>query len=222
MLAGLAVWWAGHAHETMPLPPAHVGLGSVPMLLGLLVTVQGFETSRYLGDSYGRDMRVRTMRLAQVLSSFIYLAFVALLTPFLARASHAQGVAGILDVMGGVSPVLGVFVLVGAAASQLSAAIADSIGAGGLVVEVSQRSLGIRGAFVVTSALSIAVVWLTDPFQVVALASRAFALYYAAQAGLALWVSVRIGRGSRMQRLGFVGVGLICLIAAAVGAPAEG
>ncbi|MBE7217310.1 MAG: hypothetical protein INR64_02460 [Caulobacteraceae bacterium] len=223
MLVGLAVWWVRHAGATPAAPPFKVGLASIPMLLGLLVTVQGFETSRYLGDSYERDVRIRTMRMAQWVSSAIYLGFIALLTPFLGQAARTPGVAGILGIMTGVSALLGLFVLVGAAASQLSAAIADSIGAGGLVVEVSQRKLGVRGAFLLSSALSLAVVWLTDPLQVIALASRAFALYYAVQAGLALWVAQRTGAARGWApRLGFIAVGLVCLAAAALGAPAEG
>lgn len=197
-------------------------VGSIPLLLGLLITVQGFETSRYLGASYDQPTRVRTMRYAQWLSSAIYLAFLALLTPFLTRAAHAEGVAGILDIMALVAPVMGVFVLVGAVSSQLSAAIADSIGSGGLIIEVSRRKLGVRTAFLVANALAIAVVWLTDPFEVVALSSRAFALFYAVQAGLALWVSRRTRAASLPLQAAFLGVGLVCVIASVVGAPAEG
>lgn len=221
LLAGLGIWWMQHRGHIASLPPTRISLASIPMLLGLLIAVQGFETSRYLGDSYSGPVRVRTMRLAQWLSSVIYLAFIALLTPFLRVAEHTQGVAGILDIMTGVAAILGIFVLVGAAASQLSAAIADAIGAGGLVVEVSQRRLGVRGAFMLTSAMSIAIVWLTDPFQVVALASRAFALFYAAQAALAIWVSIRTGAAGWWTRTGFAIVGIICLLAALTGAPAE-
>lgn len=194
----------------------------MPLLLGLLITVQGFETSRYMGDSYDQATRVRTMRYAQWLSSAIYLAFLALLTPFLNEAQHAEGVAGILDIMNLVAPILGIFVLIGAVSSQLSAAIADSIGSGGLMVEVSRRKLGVRGAFIAASALSIAVVWLTDPFSVIALSSRAFALFYAMQAVLALWLSLRTGKGGRAAQAGFIVVGLICIVAALAGAPAEG
>jgi hypothetical protein len=222
LLAGLGLWWLQHLGTTPTLPPMKLGWKSVPMLLGLLITVQGFETSRYLGASYGREVRVRTMRLAQGLSSAIYLAFIALLTPFLGQAAQAQGVAGILDIMTFVAAALGIFVLIGAAASQLSAAIADSIGAGGLLIEVSRGKLGVRGAFIASAALSIAVVWLTDPFEVVALASRAFALFYAMQAGLAAWTSIRTHHGGWAHRIGFAVIGLICLAAAAAGAPAEG
>lgn len=222
LLAGLAVWWATRIGAPLTLPPTRLSWSGLPLLLGLLITVQGFETSRYLGDSYDQATRVRTMHHAQWLSSAIYLAFLALLTPFLQEAQHAEGVAGILDIMEIVAPILGIFVLIGAVSSQLSAAIADSIGSGGLMVEVSRRKLGIRGAFITASALSIAVVWLTDPFSVIALSSRAFALFYALQAVLALWVSFRTGAGGTSTRIGFAIVGLICIVAAAAGAPAEG
>ena len=221
LLAGLAGWWATHGNVPLALPPAQLSWSGIPLLLGLLITVQGFETSRYMGDSYDQATRVRTMRYAQWLSSAIYLAFLALLTPFLAQAQHAEGVAGILDIMKLVTPLLGIFVLVGAVSSQLSAAIADSIGSGGLMIEVSRRRLGVRGAFMFASALSIAVVWLTDPFSVIALSSRAFALFYAMQAVLALWVSFRSRVGGWPARVGFVAVGLVCIVAAVAGAPAE-
>ena len=66
------------------------------------------------------------------------------------------------------------------------------------------------------------VVWLTDPFEVVALSSRAFALFYGLQCALAVMVSLRHRSATRAQRVGFVLIGLICLVAVFVGAPAEG
>ncbi|MDR6513284.1 hypothetical protein J2792_004177 [Novosphingobium capsulatum] len=221
LLVALALAWAIGGFQAA-LPPARLSFASVPMLLGLLITVQGFETSRYLGHAYPAALRVRTMRHAQWISSAIYLAFIALLTPFLSRAAATQGVAGILDIMELIAPALGVFVLIGAVASQLSAAVADSIGSGGLINEVSRRKISVPLAFLLAGALAIVIVWLTDPFEVVALSSRAFALFYALQCALALIVSVRNGVGTAAQRIGFGAIGLVCLVAAAVGAPAEG
>jgi hypothetical protein len=222
LLVGLGCWWLLNFGTTAAVPPARVSWQSVPMLLGLLITVQGFETSRYLGHAYSQEVRVRTMRHAQWIATAIYLSFLALLTPFLGVAAKAEGVAGILDIMRMVAAPLGIFVLIGALSSQLSAAVADSIGSGGLMNEVSRRKLSVPAAFAIASALAIAVVWLTDPFQVVAVSSRAFALFYAMQCGLALLVSWRTGRGGWLMRSGFGIVGLVCLIAAAAGAPAEG
>ena len=161
------------------------------------------------------------MRHAQWIAAVIYLAFIALLTPFLSRAAQTEGVAGILDIMELIAPALGIFVLAGAVSSQLSAAVADSIGAGGLVNEVSRRHISVPLAFALAGLLAVAVVWLTDPFEVVALSSRAFALFYALQCVLAFAVATRHGIGDWRHRVGFVVVGMICLTAVAVGAPAE-
>ena len=221
MLVALGIAW-GMGGMADPLPPVLISWASIPMLLGLIITVQGFETSRYLGHDYSATLRIKTMRHAQWIASAIYLAFIALLTPFLARAAATEGVAGILDIMEFIAPALGIFVLAGAVSSQLSAAVADSIGSGGLVNEVSRRKISVPLAFTLAGALAVLVVWLTDPFQVVALSSRAFALFYAMQCVLALLVSVRSGVGSLLYRVGFVAVGVICLVAVFVGAPAEG
>ncbi|WP_287979867.1 hypothetical protein [Sphingomonas sp.] len=220
LLVALGIAWATSG-AVKPLPPARVSWASLPMLLGLIITVQGFETSRYLGHDYAAELRIRTMRHAQWIASAIYLAFIALLTPFLSRAARTEGVAGILDIMELIAPALGAFVLAGAVSSQLSAAVADSIGAGGLINEVSRRRVPVPLAFALAGMLAIAVVWLTDPFQVVALSSRAFALFYALQCALAFAVARRNGVGDWRHRCGFLAIGLICLTAVVVGAPAE-
>ncbi|MDP1026824.1 hypothetical protein Q5H91_06345 [Sphingomonas sp. KR1UV-12] len=221
LLVALGIAWAMGGMGD-PLPPARLTWASIPMLLGLIITVQGFETSRYLGHDYPADLRIRTMRHAQWIASAIYLAFIALLTPFLSRAAATEGVAGILDIMELIAPALGILVLAGALSSQLSAAVADSIGSGGLVNEVSRRKISVPLAFTLAGALAVLVVWLTDPFEVVALSSRAFALFYAMQCALAMMVSIKHGAGSSGQRVGFVVIGLICVVAVFVGAPAEG
>ena len=220
LLVALGLWWATHA-AVEPAPPVRLEARSLPILLGLIITVQGFETSRYMGHAYDAATRIRTMREAQWISAFIYAAFLLLLTPFLAQAARTPGVAGILDIMEVVAPFMSVFVLVGAISSQLSAAVADSIGAAGLMNEVSRRRLKVKAAFVAASLLSVAVVWLTDPFQVIALSSRAFALFYALQCAIGVWVSLRTGAGGRGARAGMAAVGVVCLVAALVGAPAE-
>ncbi|OYY90321.1 MAG: hypothetical protein B7Y45_08490 [Sphingomonas sp. 28-66-16] len=221
MLAGLAGWWVVNWGTPLSVPPAIITWRGIPLLLGLLITVQGFETSRYLGQSYDQAMRVRTMRHAQWISTVIYLGFIGLLTPFLGAAAKAEGVAGIIDVMRLVAAPLVIFVFIAALSSQLSAAVADSIGSGGLMNEISQKVLSLPAAFALSGALSILVVWLTDPFEVVALSSRAFAVFYAMQCALGIAVSWRRSIGGWPLRIGFAALALICIVAALVGAPAE-
>jgi hypothetical protein len=221
LLVALAVHWYGVASAPIVVKLPEFSFHKVSLLLGLLITVQGFEVSRYLGRTYQAEMRIRTMRYAQWLSSAVYLAFLILLTPFLTRAAQTPGVAGILDIMAQVAPFLGLFVLLGAVSSQLSAAVADSIGASGLLTEVSRGRLTIRASFLFAGLLAIGVVWLTDPFEVVALSSRAFAVFYAFQCAIAFLVSLRTRRGGTAVRFGLLIVGLVCLLAAVAGAPAE-
>lgn len=192
----------------------------MPLLFGLLITVQDFETSRYIGSQYNRELRVRTMKTAQLVSAAIYLAFLALLTPLLGHAAQAEGVAGIIDIMRIVATPLGVFVLVGAVTAQLSAAVADSIGSSGLLNELSRCRLSLPLAYALASALAVAVVWLTDPFQIVALSSRVFAMFYALQCLVALLVARRTGVGTIPGNASIGVVGVICLVAAGIGAPA--
>jgi hypothetical protein len=213
LLVALGLWWATHV-GVGSAPPVRLQARSIPVLLGLIITVQGFETSRYLGHAYDAPTRIRTMRRAQWISTVIYALFLVLLTPFLSEAARAPGVAGILDIVG-------LFVLVGAISSQLSAAVADSIGAAGLMSEVSRRKLSVKVAFVAASMLAIAVVWMTDPYQVIALSSRAFALYYALQCAIGFHVSRRTGVSGPPARAGMAAVGLVCVAAALLGAPAD-
>jgi hypothetical protein len=221
LLAALGLHWVWHHGEPIVLPQAPLSLHSATVLLGLLITVQGFEISRYLGQTYLPELRIKTMQHAQWISAGIYLAFILLLTPFLGQAAQSQGVAGILDVMQLVGPGLAVMVLIGAAFSQVSAAVADSIGSSGLLCEVSRDRLSLKQAFVLAGALAIAVVWFTNPYEIIALASRAFALFYALQCVLAVMVSVRTGAGGFFRRAGIALIGLVCLIAMLAGAPAE-
>ena len=53
LLAALGISWAMSGMAD-PLPPVRLSPHSVPMLLGLLITVQGFETSRYHGSCLSR------------------------------------------------------------------------------------------------------------------------------------------------------------------------
>ena len=220
LLLALALYWTTHPVIT-EAPPTQLRWGQIPFLLGLLIVVQGFETSRYLGLEYDAQLRVKTMRRAQWLASAIYIGFLLLLTPLLAQAARTQGVAGVLDVAEIAAPGLGVVVLIGAAASQLSAAVADSIGAAGLAAEQSGQRLSFKAGVFATAGLTLAVVWLTDPVQVIALASRFFGLYYALQCAIALIVRRRMGGNPVAFNLGVGLIALACLAAAAAGAPAE-
>ncbi len=64
----------------LPAISSNVDSHDVRILLGLLIVVQGFETSRYLGEQHPAELRIATMRVAQLVASAIYLAFIGLAT----------------------------------------------------------------------------------------------------------------------------------------------
>lgn len=77
-------WRAAAAHTLeWPVVPTHDLWTVLTVLGGTLIVVQGFETSRYLGSEFGRDMRVRSCRSSQIVSTVIYLLFVAAATPLM-------------------------------------------------------------------------------------------------------------------------------------------
>ena len=60
--------------------PVSIDYTDLRVLLGLLLVVQGFETSRYLDEDHPPEQRVRTMKRAQGISSVIYILFLLLVT----------------------------------------------------------------------------------------------------------------------------------------------
>ncbi len=157
---------------------------------GILLVVQGFETSKYLGDKYSAAERVRSMRWAQILSGLIYVGFVALATPLLPSLpqGHADETA-IIALSRQVSVLLAYLLMAGALMSQFSAAVADTIGAGGLMAQETQGRVSTRLGYLAITLLAVALVWGANIFEIIAYASRAFAAYYLVQSLMAWWVA---------------------------------
>ncbi|MGD9591093.1 MAG: hypothetical protein AB7V32_01065 [Candidatus Berkiella sp.] len=146
-------------------------------VLGLVIIVQGFETSRYLGVEYDPTTRVRSMKLAQIISSIIYVLFILLAMPVIGNVDRVQETL-IITISAKVAMSLPILILIAAMMSQFSAAIADTIGGAGLLIEEFFKKLSINNAYVITLFFSCVLTWVTNIFEVIAIASRAFALYY--------------------------------------------
>ncbi|GAA4104315.1 hypothetical protein [Zhongshania borealis] len=191
---------------------------SVRSLLGMLIIVQGFETSRYIGDEYSAETRVSSMRRAQWLSTLIYLLFIVLILPV---AGHQQGLSetAIIQFGAQISWVLPPLLIIAALMSQFSAAVADTIGGGGLFSEASGHQIAPRRAYLLVTGLALAVTLLTDIFEVISLASRAFALYYLMQCLDALLLAHK--RKERGRSILYAGLAVLMLAVAALGIPAE-
>ncbi|MBX3593582.1 hypothetical protein [Sphingomonas sp.] len=200
------------------------GFESVRILLGLVILVQGFETSRYLGDSYDRETRVRTMRNAQLIAFGIYIAFIGLLTPWLdGRLPPQGGETHIIELLRPVGAFIPAFVIGAALMSQLSAAVADMNGGSGLLHGAAPKRVPVGIAYVVCAVASIAIVWSTDIFGVIVWASKAFVLYYGIQAVTAITVEIVARDTTRWGRVAlFTAAALLAVAVLILGKSAEG
>jgi hypothetical protein len=195
-----------------------IDLGDLRVLLGLLIVVQGFETSRYLGDLYPAEQRISTMRWAQLISSAIYIVFIGLAT-VLFHDGLGSDVTAIITMAAPVAVILPVLLTVAAIGSQFSAAVADSEGVSGLLEDVTARRLPMRYAYLLIMFVTLALTWETDVNAIIAYASRAFALYYFLQSWVALLTARAMGKRNAGRELMFTAVGVLCLAVFLFGVP---
>ena len=221
LLAGLAWYFVDRAAAGALLrnPVTISGAGAVTLAFGLIVTVQGFETSRYLGNSYDAATRIRSMRLAQGLSTAIYMAYIALVAYVFAPGTVALSETAIIDLMGLVAPILPLLLTAAALAAQFSAAVADTGGAGGLIEELTRGRVPVRMAYAFLVGTGLALTWTLDVFEIISWASRAFALYYAIQCAIAAAGAHR--RGLMGKAAWFAALTTLGLAITLFGAPVE-
>ena len=186
----------------LKLPTANVEtpLHALLLLGGTVIVVQGFETTRYLGEHYCPETRIRAARLSQIISTVVYIVFIALVTPHTHLLDGIVSDSGLLVI---VQKVAAWFVvpLVGAAIfSQFSAAIADTIGGTGNVRDRSDGKLPERWIYAGILTVALLLTWSANTAQVLVLASKAFAFYYGLQCLVAVTVSqdngIRLGAGA--------------------------
>ena len=210
------------------LPPEPDYLHSLRSLMGLLIIVQGFETSRFLGAEHAAEQRISTMRRAQLLSAVIYLSFITLALALFRGGwspdqAGASDVTAIVGLVGPVASVLPVLIVIVAAASQFSAAVADDAGCAGLTQVFLAHRLPPGDGYLLIGAATVALTWGTDVLGIISLASRAFAAFYALQSGVALATALQRPDGRR--RLLFATLcgllGLVCVAVTVLGIPAE-
>ena len=221
MLAGLAFYFAQKLGDGGLVidPPTLTGWPAVQLAFGLIVTVQGFETARYLGAEYDAPTRRAAMRIAQLLSTAIYLVYIGLIAYLFAPGEAQLSETAIIDMMRIVAPVLPGLLVAAALAAQFSAAVADTGGAGGLITELTRGRIPIRSAYAVLVGAGVAMTWASDIFSIIAYASRAFALYYAVQAAIAVFGAQ--AQRSRARAAAYAGLAVLGLVMAIFGTPAE-
>ena len=190
------------------------------VLLGLLIVVQGFETSRYLGGEHPAEQRIATMRIAQLMSTVIYLLFIALAT-VLFHDNLGADVTAIISMTKPVAVVLPILLAVAAIGSQFSAAVADNEGAGGLIEDITHSKVPIRYAYLLILLVTVVLAWSTNVNEIISYASRAFALYYTLQCAVAwvvAWQNRNLDRRS-LRLVMFAFLAVMCFLVFALGIP---
>ena len=225
IIAGLLTGLCWHFYDSASAgnlvfgPPSLSPLAGLALGFGLLITVQGFETSRYLGDHYDAATRVRSMQLAQWLSAAIYMVYILLIAFVFRENGFVLKETAIIDMMRIVAPVLPAMLVVAALSAQLSAAVADTSGSGGLIEELTRGRLSARQAYAVLVMAGLALTWTADVFEIISYASRAFAVYYGLQSAIAAMAARRTGRHGRAVL--FLGLAILGAAAVIFGKPAE-
>jgi hypothetical protein len=184
---------------TLPPVPEIETVHLLLVLGGIVITVQGFETVRYLGAEYDTETRVWASRIAQLIAASIYIGFVAVATPVMGLGTAAGADETLLSITDRVAPFLALPLALSAVLSQFSAATADTAAAEGNLRQLSRWMTGAR-PFLLSGVAAIALAATVPTYTIVAVASRAFAAYYALQALVAFrttssWPK-RLGYGS--------------------------
>jgi hypothetical protein len=179
-LAWGALHWqlvSGHVVHAPDLarPDVHV----LAVLGGVLITVQGFETVRFLGDEYPAPLRIAASRIAQAVALVVYAGLSLVATPLLEARDIAPAGDALLQVVQATVPLLALPLVVVAVGSQLSAAIADTVAAVDGSNAITRPAITKTILYIANAAAVTALVSTTSLYRLVTLASQAFAAYYA-------------------------------------------
>ena len=199
-------WTAFKSVSSITLPKAveHSPWKILTIIAGTLIVVQGFETTRYLGNVFDSETRIKASRWSQIISTFVYIIFIALSLPLLHTLNNKYDDDSLMKMAGFASSLLIVPLIIAAAFSQFSAAVADTLAATGNLEEVTDKKLKEKWAYILIGAGAIVLTWEATTFELVSLASRAFAFYYMLQCFVAFSVNK-----SKIQRAGIVVVAVI-------------
>lgn len=192
--------------------PELSGWPALTLAFGLIITVQGFETSRYLGQDYDAVTRIKSMRLAQTVCAVIYMIYIGLFAYAFDRSQFQLTETAIIDMMGLITPILPLLLVAAALAAQFSAAIADTSGSGGLVQELTRGRMTARYGYVLLVVVGLFLTWEADVFHIISYASRAFALYYTLQSAIAARRAFVIQSGLRS----IIGFSLLAILGAMI------
>lgn len=208
LLLGFAIYDGGLILRTgtVPLPPMpeRSAWDIATIVAGTLIIVQGFETTRYLGEHFDAETRIRAARWSQYLSLTVYVIFVALAQPLVTVLNGEYGDNSLIRLAAAASVLLPLPLIIAAGMSQFSAAVADTLAAAANLKEASQGRIATRWGYLAVGVAAIALAWTGSTFTIIAIASRAFAFYYLMQCVVAYSVC-----RNNMERARFVAIGAI-------------
>ncbi len=228
IIVGLLMGMTAYAFELTQTSGLYIsqarvsGFRSVSVAFGLIITVQGFETSRYLGSEYDAATRVKTMKYAQWISATIYIIYILLTTICFPPDQVESSETAIIDMTRVVAPLLPALLVVAALAAQFSAAVADTSGSGGLAVELSRNRIKSNVAYAILVVGAVAITWLANIYEIISYASRAFAIYYFLQSIIATRFALERKNSSWLRITFFVLVAATSMAVVIFGVPAEG
>jgi hypothetical protein len=181
--------WRSAAGINPPKGSDHTPWQVLTIVAGTLIVVQGFETPRYLGKIFDAKVRVSASRWSQLISTSVYVLFVALALPLVSALNGQYDDNSLIKLAGIASSLLVMPLIIGAAVSQFSAAVADTLSATGNMEEVTGGHLKAKWGYVIVGGGAIVLAWSANTNEIIALASRAFAFYYMLQCFVAVSVS---------------------------------
>ncbi len=193
LLGGFAKYTLAAAGSATGLILPKAGTASawetVTVLAGTLIVVQGFETTRYLGKVYDAQTRISASRWAQILATVVYIVFVGLALPVVYNLHGQYDDNSLIQLAAFAAGILVIPLVVAAALSQFSAAVADTLAAAGNLEEVTHQHFKEKYAYLWIGGAAIALTWSADTYQLLAIASRSFAFYYLLQCLVGISVS---------------------------------
>ncbi len=208
LLLGFAIYDGGlilrSGAVALPAMPARSIWEIATIVAGTLIIVQGFETTRYLGEHFDAATRIRAARWSQYFSLTVYVVFVALAQPLVTVLNGEYGDNSLIRLAAAASVLLPLPLIVAAGLSQFSAAVADTLAAAANLKEASHGRVATRWGYLAVGLAAIALAWTGSTFTIIVVASRAFAFYYLMQC----FVAFSVCRNNR-ERVRFIGIGFV-------------
>ncbi len=200
-------------------------LDAMFIILGMLIVVQGFETSRYLGDKFSRDIRIKSMKLAQFIAGVVYVVYIALMLYYFNYPMPKSGEdTAVITLSKHISQILPVVLLALALIAQFDAAVADAQGGNGLFMEVLKKYINkiLDGVgYLIIAFFGLIIVWTSNIYEIITYASKAFAFYYFIQT-LESALTAFVHKKEYLKFLYFIFVASFALSVVIFGAPAKG